>query len=119
MSVMPAIPSILMPGAAHRLSIGVADDSDRTAIYQTRHAVYAGELHQHAKNAAGELRDALDAFNLYLVAKDSDAEPGSGDKIAGFISVTPPGQGSYSIDKYLRREELPFACDDGLYEVRL
>jgi histidinol-phosphate/aromatic aminotransferase/cobyric acid decarboxylase-like protein/GNAT superfamily N-acetyltransferase len=87
---------------------------DRAEIYRMRHAVYAAELHQHPVNAAGELRDALDAFNIYLAAR----EPATG-AIAGFVSITPPGHGKYSIDKYLSRDELPFACDDGLYEVRL
>jgi histidinol-phosphate/aromatic aminotransferase/cobyric acid decarboxylase-like protein len=37
----------------------------------------------------------------------------------GFISVTPPEGKAYSIDKYLKREQLPFPFDDKLYEVRL
>src|SRR5437016_3024558 len=94
------------------LSIGLATAADRAAIYQIRHAVYATELKQHAQRAEGALRDPLDAFNQYIVAK-------VGEQVIGFISITPPGHGSYSIDKYLDREELPFACDDGLYEVRI
>jgi hypothetical protein len=42
-----------------------------------------------------------------------------GDEIAGFVSATPPGHGRYSIDKYVSRDELPFTCDDGLFEVRI
>jgi histidinol-phosphate/aromatic aminotransferase/cobyric acid decarboxylase-like protein len=98
-----------------RQQISIAEEGDRPEIYRMRHDVYAAELHQHPENASGELRDALDAFNVYIVAK----EPDSPGKIAGFVSVTPPGHGKYSIDKYLNRDELPFACDDGLYEVRI
>ncbi len=35
------------------------------------------------------------------------------------MSITPPGDAGYSIDKYFAREELPLRFDDGLYEVRL
>ena len=97
---------------SRRLQISCATDADREAIYRLRHAVYARELGQHPENAEGRLQDALDAFNEYLVAK-------AGDEIAGFVSVTPPGHGRYSVDKYLSRADLPFPVDDGLYEVRL
>src|SRR5439155_7199861 len=40
-------------------------------------------------------------------------------EIAGFISITPPTAERYSIDKYARREQLPFPVDAGLFEVRL
>src|SRR6185369_13448438 len=36
-----------------------------------------------------------------------------------FISLTPPGRGALSIDKYFARETLPCPIDDRLYEVRL
>src|ERR1051326_2702898 len=129
------------------LSVSVATQSDREAIYRLRHEVYARELGQHATIPAAKLKDALDCRNIYLVAKQ-------GSQIAGFISLTPPrrtasngsrrqispgraSQGArpdfsadksalnrnaephYSIDKYVSREALPFAFDDGLYEVRL
>jgi histidinol-phosphate/aromatic aminotransferase/cobyric acid decarboxylase-like protein len=107
------------------LQVALADDTDRRAIYRMRHDVYAAELHQHPQNDSGELRDALDAFNIYLVARDAAGQ------LAGFVSVTPPslgpslvpsngpGRGKYSIDKYMTRDELPFECDHMLYEVRL
>jgi histidinol-phosphate/aromatic aminotransferase/cobyric acid decarboxylase-like protein/GNAT superfamily N-acetyltransferase len=91
--------------------LSVATKQDREAIYQFRHDVYAHELGQHSINASGRLRDPLDDWNIYLVAT-------IGDQIAGFVSLTPPGHG-YSIDKYVHRESLPFACDDWLYEIRL
>jgi histidinol-phosphate/aromatic aminotransferase/cobyric acid decarboxylase-like protein/GNAT superfamily N-acetyltransferase len=85
---------------------------DRETIYRLRHDVYATELGQHAENAQRMLRDPLDDFNEYIVASVCG-------KIVGFVSITPPGHDRYSIDKYLRREELPFVCDSRLYEVRL
>ena len=90
----------------------MADDRDREAIYQIRHDVFAAELGQYATNSVGRLTDALDAFNHYIVIAD-------GDRIVGFVSITPPGSPSFSIDKYFERAELPFAVDDRLYEVRL
>jgi len=85
---------------------------DRETIYRLRHEVYARELGQHSTNTAGRLTDSLDAFNHYIVVSD-------GDRIVGFVSVTPPGGPGYSIDKYFKREELPFPVDDRLYEIRL
>lgn len=69
------------------------------------------EISQHAENAERRLTDALDEFNIYITASLDE-------EIAGFISVTPPGS-SYSIDKYLSRDELPFQVDDRLHELRL
>ncbi len=77
-----------------------------------RHAVYARELGQHPVNAAGTLCDALDGVNLYLIAK-------RGRRILGFVSITPPTAGCYSIDKYIAPDEIPLQRDAGLFEVRL
>jgi histidinol-phosphate/aromatic aminotransferase/cobyric acid decarboxylase-like protein/GNAT superfamily N-acetyltransferase len=77
-----------------------------------RHAVYAAELGQHHERPDGRLTDALDSFNHYIVAS-------VGDSVVGFVSITPPGFGSYSIDKYVSRDALPFAVDDGLFEIRI
>src|ERR1043166_448892 len=63
--------------------LSVATESDREVIYRMRHEVYARELGQHATTPAGSLRDALDDWNVYLVAKIDD-------HIAGFFSFTPP-----------------------------
>src|SRR5260221_4628877 len=95
--------------APTRIAIGIGTKEDDEEIYRMRHAVYAQELGQHAANPLGRLSDALDEWNLYLVAK-------VGGRLAGFISITPPGAPSYSIDKYLARECLPFAFDATLYE---
>lgn len=85
---------------------------DRAEIYRIRHEVYARELRQHPVNESGELRDALDAHNEYLVLERSG-------RVAGFVSITPPTAPSYSIDKYLKRSELPFRCGPDLFEVRI
>ena len=95
-----------------RFIIRVANAQDREVIYRLRHEVYARELAQHDTRPEGSLRDPLDAFNTYIVAEWRG-------EIAGFISITPPGFGRYSTDKYVPRLELPFPFDDRLFEVRL
>jgi histidinol-phosphate/aromatic aminotransferase/cobyric acid decarboxylase-like protein len=99
-------------GRRRKLTVRVATDEEREAIYRLRHEVYARELGQYEVRPDGRLTDALDAFNIYLVATD-------GKTIHGFISVTPPGHGKYSVDKYVKREDLPFPVDDKLYEIRI
>ncbi|WP_367875059.1 histidinol-phosphate transaminase [Luteolibacter sp. Populi] len=94
------------------MTIAEAPEGLREAIYRARHAVYAVEIGQHAPNAEGRLSDALDAANRYIAAT-------CGGVLAGFVSITPPGPQGYSIDKYFRREDLPFAVDGGSYEIRL
>src|SRR6202158_619215 len=101
-----------VPQVQTRIRIGPASDQDRAAIYRLRHQVYARELHQHPENAEERLTDTLDSFNDYITAS-LDGE------VVGFVSLTPPGHGRYSIDKYLARHELPFPLDDRLYEARL
>jgi histidinol-phosphate/aromatic aminotransferase/cobyric acid decarboxylase-like protein len=97
---------------SNRIVVRIATAVDREEIYRLRHEVYARELGQHAMNTMGALHDPLDEFNLYIVASLDDA-------LAGFVSITPPGFGSYSVDKYLCRENFPELADEGLYEVRL
>ncbi len=92
--------------------VATATDRDREAIYRLRHAVYARELQQHPENHEGRLVDPLDGFNHYLCAWHQG-------ELAGFVSMTPPGPGRYSIDKYFSRAELPFPCDGHLFEVRI
>src|SRR5207244_5494104 len=92
--------------------ISLASAEQRSAIYRLRHEVYARELAQHAENARGEIHDALDDGNVYIVAAASET-------LAGFVSITSPRQGRYSIDKYLQRDRIPIALDDGTYEVRI
>ncbi|NBU08543.1 MAG: aminotransferase class I/II-fold pyridoxal phosphate-dependent enzyme [Proteobacteria bacterium] len=96
----------------NRIQLAPATERDRETIYRIRHEVFAHELGQHSPNSAALLRDALDDFNLYLVAKVAG-------EVAAFVSLTPPSAPSYSMDKYLAREQLPFAFDSQLYEVRL
>ena len=95
-----------------KVTIALATETQRRLIYQARHDIYAQELAQHPENARSELSDPLDAFNLYVTAS-------VGDELVGFISITPPTGRSYSIDKYLERDQLPFSFDEKLYEVRL
>ena len=95
-----------------QVELSSATPVEREDIYCIRHDVYARELGQHAVNEAGRLRDALDDHNHYVVAKSHGV-------VVGFISITPPTSPSYSMDKYVARELLPFAFDDGLYELRL
>src|SRR5438132_161450 len=100
------------PLTSKRIMIRIADSLDREEIYRLRHEVYARELNQHAPNDGRALRDALDEFNVYIVALLNGS-------IAGFISITPPERRVYSVDKYLRRADFPELLDGRLYEVRL
>lgn len=100
------------PVASNKIVLRLATPRDREEIYRLRHEVYARELGQHGPNKAGSLNDPLDEFNVYIVAMFED-------EVAGFVSVTPPGFGSYSVDKYLCRENFPELAEDNLYEVRL
>jgi histidinol-phosphate/aromatic aminotransferase/cobyric acid decarboxylase-like protein/predicted GNAT family N-acyltransferase len=93
-----------------KIRIAIATDDDRATIYRLRHDVYARELQQHHENERGEIRDALDDANVYIAAK-------CGAEIAGFISITPLFAGVYSIEKYLRREEMPL--DENTFEIRI
>jgi histidinol-phosphate/aromatic aminotransferase/cobyric acid decarboxylase-like protein len=92
--------------------IALATEQDREAIYRLRYTVYSQELGQHRENPEGRLVDTLDEFNEYLCVWVEE-------ELVGFVSVTPPTPGGYSLDKYFGREELPFPCDDHLFEVRL
>jgi histidinol-phosphate/aromatic aminotransferase/cobyric acid decarboxylase-like protein/GNAT superfamily N-acetyltransferase len=97
---------------AGKVRIALATEKERRIIYQARHNIYARELAQHPENTLGQLTDPLDAFNVYLTAS-------IGNELVGFISITPPTGTGYSIDKYLKRDQLPFSFDERLYEVRL
>ena len=101
-----------LPASHAIIEIGLASIMDRSTIYRLRHEVYARELGQHQVQTNGELRDEIDAWNVYIVARVEG-------EIAGFISITPPGNSSYSVEKYFPRETLPFPVDDGLFEIRL
>ncbi|MEV4253544.1 aminotransferase class I/II-fold pyridoxal phosphate-dependent enzyme [Spirillospora sp. NPDC049652] len=98
--------------AVDGLELRLAAEQDHEWIRRLRHEVYARELGQHSPNATGMLTDELDGRNVYIVAF-RHGEP------AGFISVTPPWAGRYSIDKYVRREEHPALREDGLFELRI
>ncbi|NDU75177.1 aminotransferase class I/II-fold pyridoxal phosphate-dependent enzyme [Actinomadura sp. DSM 109109] len=98
--------------SAGRLELRMSSEADHDWIRRLRHDVYARELGQHAPNEAGRLTDDLDGSNVYIVAV-RQGEP------AGFISVTPPWAGRYSIDRHLRRDEHPALREDALFELRI
>lgn len=98
--------------SSKKITVRLANERDRAEIYRLRHEVYARELRQHAENKVGALQDPLDEFNVYVVAL-------LGDTIAGFVSITPPACGTYSVDKYLCRVNFPELAGERLYEVRL
>lgn len=95
-----------------KIRIALATNDDRQFIYKQRHEVYAKELGQYPENPAGELSDSLDTFNVYIIASTTNGEN------IGFVSITPPGH-TYSIDKYMSRDELPFEVDHTVYEARI
>jgi histidinol-phosphate/aromatic aminotransferase/cobyric acid decarboxylase-like protein/GNAT superfamily N-acetyltransferase len=95
-----------------RLEVRTATPTDLDWIHGLRHRVYAEELAQHSTDASGQLRDALDGANDYLVAT-------SGATPIGFVSLTPPWVGRYGLDKYMTREEFPLLDSDAVFEVRL
>lgn len=95
-----------------QVTVRLATTPDRDQIYQLRHDVYARELGQHEVNPAGRLTDSLDEGNIYLVAAINE-------DVTGFVSITPPGHGRFSVDKYVRREEFPELQTANLFEMRL
>jgi histidinol-phosphate/aromatic aminotransferase/cobyric acid decarboxylase-like protein/predicted GNAT family N-acyltransferase len=95
-----------------RISLRLATDTDRNAIYRMRHEVYASELGQHGENVEGALTDELDRHNVYIVAAN-------GADVLGFIGITPPESPSFSIDKYVPRADVPIEFDRELFEVRI
>ena len=107
----PASESVAL-NVARRFTISLATAADREEIYQARHDVYGQELGQHPTNARGRLVDELDDRNAYLVGR-------VGNELAGFVSITPAGSPSFSIDKYFSRASLPFSFGAGTHEVRL
>jgi histidinol-phosphate/aromatic aminotransferase/cobyric acid decarboxylase-like protein len=95
------------------MELRLATEGDLIEIRRIRHDVYAAELGQHPRNEAGALTDDLDGHNVFLVAA-------RGETVVGFVSVTPPWLGRYSVDKYLRRADWPGLRDAAaLFEVRL
>jgi len=97
---------------SNRIVIRLANMDDREEIYRLRHDVYARELGQHLPNTNSRLCDALDEFNVYLIASLNE-------RVAGFISITPPEGGQFSVDKYVLREEFAPLRDGRFHEVRL
>ncbi len=94
------------------MQVRTASAEDLAWIHELRHRVYADELGQHAPHPSGRLRDSLDGHNVYLVAA-------TGANRMGFISVTPPWVGRFSLDKYLTRDDFPLLDDEPVFEVRI
>ena len=94
-----------------RLVLSLANDADRMVLYRARHDVYATELRQYQSRADGTLPDTESLHATYIVAS-VDGE------MAGFVGITPPDSPGFSVDRYLRRDEIPFAFDHRLYEIR-
>jgi histidinol-phosphate/aromatic aminotransferase/cobyric acid decarboxylase-like protein/N-acyl-L-homoserine lactone synthetase len=107
-----SITSKLRRESKSRFSVTLATIEDREEIYRIRHEVYASELGQHVENSASRLQDKLDNYNSYVIVKVAG-------EVLGFVSITPPGKGPYSLDKYFERDELPIQFHDKLYEIRL
>ncbi|WP_328472205.1 aminotransferase class I/II-fold pyridoxal phosphate-dependent enzyme [Actinoplanes sp. NBC_00393] len=96
-----------------RLGLRPGTAADQDWIFRLRHAVYAEELGQHEPNAAARLSDALDGLGVvYLVAT-------CGDTPIGFVSITPPWAGRWSLDKYLSRTDLPVLDEPDVFEIRI
>ncbi|MEU6167150.1 histidinol-phosphate aminotransferase family protein [Streptomyces tanashiensis] len=96
----------------HAIQLRAATPSDHDWIHELRHRVYAEELGQHQVHPSGRLSDGLDGHNVYLVAA-------RGETRIGFVSLTPPWVGRYSLDKYLTREELPVLSEEAPFEIRV
>ncbi len=87
-----------------RLVIALASDRDRQVIHRLRRKIYTRELAPNGRSVEGVPLDWLDAFETDVVAVLDD-------EIAGFVSIRRSLETSMA--------ELPFAIDDGLYEIRL
>ena len=85
---------------------------DRPVIHALRHEVYARELGQHAVNESGTLADALDPLVEYLVAERAGT-------VVGFVALTPPTAGRWSLEKYLPQADLPGPPHETTWEIRL
>ncbi|MET9727025.1 histidinol-phosphate transaminase [Streptomyces zaomyceticus] len=96
----------------HDLQLRAATPDDHDWIHELRHRVYAEELGQHPVDPSGRLRDGLDGDTVYLVAA-------RGETRIGFVGLTPPWVGRYSLDKYLTREEPPILTEEEPFEIRI
>ena len=102
---------MIAKNATSQVVVSRMSDADRDVLYRARHDVYATELRQYEARADGLLPDREDLHAVYLVASVAG-------EMAGFIGITPPDSPRYSVDRYLRREDIPFAFDQHLFEIR-
>jgi histidinol-phosphate/aromatic aminotransferase/cobyric acid decarboxylase-like protein len=96
---------------APRLTISLAESGDMRAVYELRHEVYAAEIEQYASNPEGILPDNPDIRCTYVTATVDG-------KLVGMAGITSPSSPQYSVDQFLAREEIPYAFDETLYEIR-
>jgi histidinol-phosphate/aromatic aminotransferase/cobyric acid decarboxylase-like protein/GNAT superfamily N-acetyltransferase len=98
---------------SQRLGVRLGTAADREWIFRLRHAVYAEELGQHSGNPTGQLSDNLDDHGIVYLIATCDGSP------IGFVSITPPWVGRWSLDKYLSRSDLPLLEAPDVFEVRI
>lgn len=98
---------------SQRLGVRLGTSTDRDWIFRLRHTVYAEELGQHSGNPAGRLSDDLDDRGVGYLVATCDGSP------VGFVSITPPWVGRWSLDKYLSRVDLPLLDAPDVFEVRI
>jgi histidinol-phosphate/aromatic aminotransferase/cobyric acid decarboxylase-like protein/GNAT superfamily N-acetyltransferase len=98
---------------SQRLGVRLGTAADREWIFHLRHAVYAEELGQHSGNPTGQLSDDLDDHGVVYLIATCDGSP------VGFVSVTPPWVGRWSLDKYVSRADLPLLDAPDVFEVRI
>src|SRR6266702_4282943 len=67
-------------------------------------------------DSSADLRHEIDVDGVQRIRQPAVSVRGT---IVGFISITPPGEAGYSIDKYFARDQVALPFDRGLYEVRL
>ncbi|GLI02156.1 histidinol-phosphate aminotransferase family protein [Phytohabitans aurantiacus] len=95
------------------LGVRLGTAADRDWIFGLRHAVYAQELGQHRDNPGGQLSDDLDDHGVVYLVVTCDGSP------VGFVCITPPWVGRWSLDKYLSRVDLPLLDAPDVFEVRI
>jgi histidinol-phosphate/aromatic aminotransferase/cobyric acid decarboxylase-like protein len=98
---------------AERLGVRLGTSADRDWIFRLRHTVYAEELGQHSDNPTGQLSDDLDGRGIIYLIATYNGSP------VGFVSITPPWVGHWSLDKYLSRADLPLLDAPDVFEVRI
>ena len=90
--------------------LGEAHPRDLAQIDALRHEVYAVELGQYPCSPEATLADSHPHSKI-LCAK-------TGDRVVGFIAMTPPGSPRLRVEHYVPRESLPVAIGSKTAEAR-